>query len=166
MVSCQKGPTCHAYAWQTGPFWQDTLVLCFAWLWWCLTSHGVACISMCFTYTSCITMYFAISLHHWHQWQQANSPLIAGFMVPTWGPAGADRTQLGPMLAPWTLLPGLLLLVKWPKKEMSKINWYWPIEAETKWPPFRRRHFQMHSLEWNCMNLNSNFFEICSWGSN
>ena len=25
MVSCQNGPTCHAYAWQIGPFWQDTL---------------------------------------------------------------------------------------------------------------------------------------------
>ena len=25
MVSCQKGSTCHAYAWQVGPFWQDTL---------------------------------------------------------------------------------------------------------------------------------------------
>ena len=25
MVSCQKGPTCHAYPWQIGPFWQDTL---------------------------------------------------------------------------------------------------------------------------------------------
>ena len=23
MVSCQKGPTRHAYAWQIGPFWQD-----------------------------------------------------------------------------------------------------------------------------------------------
>ena len=27
MVSCQKGPTRHAYAWQIGPFWQDTLDL-------------------------------------------------------------------------------------------------------------------------------------------
>ena len=27
MVSCQKGPTRHAYAWQIGPFWQDTLKL-------------------------------------------------------------------------------------------------------------------------------------------
>ena len=26
-VSCQKGPTRHAYAWQIGPFWQDTLVM-------------------------------------------------------------------------------------------------------------------------------------------
>ena len=27
MVSCQKGPTHHAYAWQIGLFWQDTLEL-------------------------------------------------------------------------------------------------------------------------------------------
>ena len=26
-VSCQKGPTRHAYAWQIGSFWQDTLDL-------------------------------------------------------------------------------------------------------------------------------------------
>ena len=25
MVSCQKGPSRHAYTWQIGPFWQDTL---------------------------------------------------------------------------------------------------------------------------------------------
>ena len=28
-------------------------------------------------------------------------------MGPTWGPYGADRTQVGPMLAPWTLLSGV-----------------------------------------------------------
>ena len=28
MVSCQKEPTRHAYAWQIGPFWQDTLDVC------------------------------------------------------------------------------------------------------------------------------------------
>ena len=32
-------------------------------------------------------------------WQQA-------FVGPTWGPSGTDRTQVGPMLAPWTLLSG------------------------------------------------------------
>ena len=32
--------------------------------------------------------------------------LIARFMGPTWGPAEADMTQVGPMLAPWTLLSG------------------------------------------------------------
>ena len=32
--------------------------------------------------------------------------LISRFMGPTWGPSGADRTQVGPILAPWTLLSG------------------------------------------------------------
>ena len=33
-----------------------------------------------------------------------NTSLIARFMGPTWGPSGPDRTQVGPMLAPWILL--------------------------------------------------------------
>ena len=32
---------------------------------------------------------------------------IANFMGPTWGPAGSCGPQMGPMLAPWTLLPGI-----------------------------------------------------------
>ena len=28
-------------------------------------------------------------------------------MGPTWGPSGTDRAQVGPMLAPWTLLNGI-----------------------------------------------------------
>ena len=32
--------------------------------------------------------------------------LIARFRGPTWGPSGIDRTQVGPMLAPWTLRSG------------------------------------------------------------
>ena len=32
--------------------------------------------------------------------------LIARFIGPTWGPSGASRTQMGPILAPWTLLSG------------------------------------------------------------
>ena len=35
IVSCQKGPTCHAYAWQIGPFWQDTHGISIG----CLTRH-------------------------------------------------------------------------------------------------------------------------------
>ena len=35
-----------------------------------------------------------------------NTALIARFMGPTWGPSGVDRTQVGPMLAPWTLISG------------------------------------------------------------
>ena len=36
--------------------------------------------------------------------------LIARFMGPTWGPSGADRTQVGPMLTLWTLLSGQTLV--------------------------------------------------------
>ena len=39
-----------------------------------------------------------------------NTSLIARFMGPTWGPSGADRTQVGPMLAPWTTLSGISCL--------------------------------------------------------
>ena len=51
-----------------------------------------------------------ISISHWPTCQQAGwfiaVSLIARFMGATWGPSGADRTQVGPMLAPWTLLSG------------------------------------------------------------
>ena len=33
----------------------------------------------------------------------------ARFTGTTWGPSGADRTQMGPMLSPWTLLSGYAL---------------------------------------------------------
>ena len=39
---------------------------------------------------------------------------------------------------------------------------HWLIEAETKWRPFRRRHFQMHFLQLKCLNLDYNFTEVCS----
>ena len=32
---------------------------------------------------------------------------IARFMGPTWGPPGSCRPQMGPILAPWTLLSGM-----------------------------------------------------------
>ena len=35
---------------------------------------------------------------------------IAMFMEPTWGPSGANRTQVGPILAPWTLLSGIIIV--------------------------------------------------------
>ena len=33
-------------------------------------------------------------------------PLIARFMWPTWGPPGADRTQVGPRWVTWKVLSG------------------------------------------------------------
>ena len=45
---------------------------------------------------------FVKGLIHWWQW----APRIARFMGPTWGPPGSCRPQMGPILAPWTLLSG------------------------------------------------------------
>ena len=38
--------------------------------------------------------------------QKRGHTQIAKFVGPTWGPSGAGRTQMGPMLVPWTLLSG------------------------------------------------------------
>ena len=50
------------------------------------------------------TLYCVLMRHLTHK----GTSLIARCVGPTWGPSGADRTQVGPMLAPWTLLNGLL----------------------------------------------------------
>ena len=36
------------------------------------------------------------------------------------------------------------------------------IEAKTKWPPILWRHFQMHFSEWEYVNFNYDFTEVCS----
>ena len=41
---------------------------------------------------------------------------------------------------------------------------YQRIETDTKWTPFR--HFEMHFLDLKLMNLDRNFTEVCSYGSN
>ena len=41
----------------------------------------------------------------------------------------------------------------------------WLNEAETRWPPFSRRHFPMHFLEWKYINFDYDFTEVCSQGS-
>ena len=45
---------------------------------------------------------------HVHWDDQVKCTLISRFIGPTWGPSGADRTQMGPMLAQWTLLSGVV----------------------------------------------------------
>ena len=41
-----------------------------------------------------------------NHWLCSNRTLIARFLGPPWGPSGANKTQVSPMLAPWTLLSG------------------------------------------------------------
>ena len=60
---------------------------------------------------------YNLLFHNWNSadiwnpssWKKINptkSTLMARFMGQTWGPSVADRTQVGHMLAPWTVLAG------------------------------------------------------------
>ena len=64
---------------------------------------------------SCTILYFCVFLHlspFYPDFTGFRSiTLIARFMGPTWGPSGTDRTQVGPMLALWTLLSGKISYV-------------------------------------------------------
>ena len=54
-----------------------------------------------------LTTQRACNKRHWHDCALQKQSLIASFMGPTWGPPGANRTQVGPMSASWTLLYGM-----------------------------------------------------------
>ena len=56
-------------------------------------------------------------------WNKVPS-LIARFMGPTWGPSGADRAQVGPMLGPWTLPSGYCL-----RSRASVIGIFWHLDT-------------------------------------
>ena len=45
---------------------------------------------------------------------------IARFMEPTWGPSGSCRPQMGPILAPWILLSGMVIN---PSGDETRIFW-------------------------------------------
>ena len=75
------------------------------------------------------------SRHLKHSWLSDNY-LIARFMGPTWDPSGADWTQVGPMLAPWTLLSGLSSDEWTTKKQFESFTKMHMKIAATKWQPF------------------------------
>ena len=55
-----------------------------------------------------LKLHWCLQHHFWFDVAclKSTHSLIARFIGPTWGSSGADRTQVGPMLAPWTLLCG------------------------------------------------------------
>ena len=57
----------------------------------------------------CIHLSHVIACPYRQLWEPSQ---IARFMGPTWDPPGAYSTQVGPMLAQWTLLSGLFGLPK------------------------------------------------------
>ena len=70
--------------------------------------------------------------------------LIARFVGSTWGPSGADRTQVGPMLAPWTLLSGNSWFVRTIKCLSQHMpNWYFVKNIEY------RMSLSIHFVVWS-----------------
>ena len=71
----------------------------------------------------------------YHRIHKAMVSLTARFVGPTWNPSGADRFQVGPMLAPWTLLSDVLfrLSVKGGAIFNSPIQLKLPFAVFRKW---------------------------------
>ena len=73
--------------------------------------------------------------------------------VPWWGIAEKEGSVQSNSLSQWMAKKCFIDPI--PRAESTCVEYRWTerIEAETKWPPFRRRHFQMHFPEWKRLNL-------------
>ena len=92
-------------------------------------------------------------------WLRARSQ-IAKFMGPTWDQPGSCRPQLGPMLAPWTLLSGICLLWVSSQGSGSLRNFHVKIQVNIK-------DFQTwHLIVWlqSCQPIRSHVWK--SWLTN
>ena len=86
--------------------WREVLCWC---IWYSVVLFHVAC-HWCVQATFCCfgpgyidTWFYAVIMST----SGLKQLLITRFMGPLWGPPGADMTQVGPVLAPWTLLSGM-----------------------------------------------------------
>ena len=96
--------------------WMIKLVCSIYWRWCFISMFTSDTIISEMFYTTAPGLVFFIKsvlLHYIQNGSQRINPcmsktttLITRFMGPTRGPSGADRPQVGPMLAPWTLLSG------------------------------------------------------------
>ena len=92
-------------------------LFCLFAVWWIILCLGLflalslfSLICSVFVVIICFDLFFVVSTAALELCVMQVSVLcsqIAKFMGPTWGPPGSCRPQMGPMLAPWTLLSGL-----------------------------------------------------------
>ena len=95
----------------------------------------------------------------------AKKTLKARFMGSTWGPSGAERTQVGLMVAPWILLPGKVPRCKVPTDDDNLVitqysrrhrvtflyKWYNTTLCIAKELGFGRKNYT-HSCPWYVSN--------------
>ena len=75
---------------------------------------------------NCASITTSFLMNIWITHHELCSSLIARFMGPTSGPSGADRTQVGPMLAPLILLSGMVCVAS---------CWFWSYHKFDPYPP-------------------------------
>ena len=79
--------------------WDVITYACLRYLFlWHKSSYIQGCDVLCFT---------VMAIDHKHHIYVMVTSQIAKFMGPTWGPPGSCWSQMGPMLALWTLLSGI-----------------------------------------------------------
>ena len=66
--------------------------------------------------------------------------LIAKFIGPTWGPSGADRPQVGPMLAPSILLHAVHSTTSWTVLKAFGRAQFSPLQLADKSPMITDQH--------------------------
>ena len=88
-----------------------------------LPMQGRYGVSYCTYETSLLPSFLSCCIQYWCHHSIFNVPdminrdltttgsQIAKFMWPTWGPPGSWRPQVGPTLAPWILLSGLIYII-------------------------------------------------------
>ena len=99
----------------------------------------------------------------WSEWHRAKHfpDLIARFTGPTWGPSGADRTQTGPKLAPWTLLCGLIFYIHGIRKTLIVIIVWGYIHWLSNGSSSRGGHFSLlHLNVWSPSQIDAFFVNI------
>ena len=120
-----------------------------------------------------------VSKSNFNQTSLFDNTLIARFMGSAWDPSGADRTQVGPMLAPWTLLSGYSPYSKHPAGWWSG-SWcsmlparYWPKKSQIiDFRVYNNNHCLkyaanysqalVHVAFWNHLEVNRGVLLFCS----
>ena len=87
--------------------------------------------------------------------RRSGTPLTAKFMRPTWGPRGAGRTHVGPMLATWTLLSGdcyICVMSKVLRKTSANISlsnlWWFHLKISHGLQMIISLHRPVHTSSW------------------
>ena len=74
---------------------------------WIFQHYAMITSILCEMYVTTSFWHINCAIIAWYvRWDMVSQ--IARFMGPTWGPPGSCRPQMGPMLAPWALLSGLV----------------------------------------------------------